>query len=1117
MADMKGKENHIDYPVKIKELERRNALLKTDLEEVHSLLKKAQEKISISYANFNALLENTKNLIWSTDTGLKIITANNPFRSFFRTYYNNEITVGDHILKSLPENERSKWRNLYRKALQGEQFSIEELYDRDGLQIFYEYTFYPILDDQHRITGITVISVNITERKITQDAIRESEEIFRQLAENTTDVFILSARSSILYANPAFERIYGRGVEDLIANPSLLEESIYPPDKKEYLRHVKKERSLKKPGKGIQYRIQQPDGELKNVWTRIFPVEDNQGQVYRFVYVTSDMTGLKELEAAIIATKNQQKAILDNIPYLAWLKDSEGKYIIVNEPFARLYNKDIADIVGKSDRDLCPPGLAEDYERSDDEVKKSGKRQLLERVEDLPQGQLWSETFRTPIYNEKDEVIGITGISRDISDRKVMEATLREREEYFRALLQNSSDAISILDKDGIILFESSYHNKILDFERDELLNRPLFEIVHPDDVESFRDTFREVLNNPKKQIKKEYRSLHKNKRWIYVESIFSNQLSNPFIKGIIVNSRDITERKMGELKERVYHDNLIFLSNSALDLLGLSSADEIYAYIAEMLSVFLENAIVVVTSYREEDKGFFIEKVGGIAHAVEDVAGILGRSPIGMRFDVEDVNKVIENAGTINAFKDEYLNENLGEISGSQFFRIRDLLMVHKVYNIGLARHNKLLGNVTVLTVNKSIIRFKHIIETFIHQVSVVLHRSLLESELVKAKEKAEESDKLKTAFLANMSHEIRTPMNGILGFAEMLNDDSLSPANRKKYLGIINSNGKMLINLIDDIIDFAKIEADQLNIMNDDFSLNNLLAQLQSSFSTESLRKEKSGLRILFRKAFPNDDCFIRTDPNRLRQILTNLIGNSIKFTQTGFIEFGYRFEKPEQLLFYVKDTGIGIPKDKLDLIFERFMQADISSTRKYGGSGLGLAISKGLVELLGGKMWAESAVDEGSTFYFTLPYVPAIKKDEDSEEKKRPKTNYNWGGKLFLIAEDDKFSYKFLEGFLKQTGADVIHAADGHEAVNLCRNHDTVDLVLMDIQMPEMNGLEATIAIKQFRKNVPVIAQTANAIAEERQKCLEAGCDDFISKPININELYAKIDKWLSVKHT
>ena len=453
-------------------------------------IKIAQQQIVLSQANLAAVLESTKNLIWSIDTNFKIITANNHFRDFFRRYYRKEISVGDNILRKLPEPDHSKWKSLYEKAIKGEQFSKEEYYQKDDINTFYEDTIYPILDNQQHITGITVISTNITERKITEDAIRESEEIFRQLAENTTDVFILSSKMSILYANPAFERVYGRSAEELIATPSLLENAVYHPDKKEYLRYIKKELSGKKPGKGFQYRIQQPNGDIKNVWTRIFPVKNNQGRVYRYVYVISDMTELKELEAAIITTKNQQKAILDNIPFLAWLKDNNGKYIIVNEPFARLYNKDISDIIGKSDYDICAHELAEEYERNDEEVKKSGKKQLLEQMEEFPKGHFWSETFKTPIYNEKGEVIGITGISRDISERKSMEKTLREREEHFRALLQNSSDAISILDKEGNIIFESSYRNKILDFNRDELLNKPIFDIVHPDDLESFRKTF---------------------------------------------------------------------------------------------------------------------------------------------------------------------------------------------------------------------------------------------------------------------------------------------------------------------------------------------------------------------------------------------------------------------------------------------------------------------------------------------------------------------------------------------------------------------------------------------------------------------------------------------------
>jgi CheY-like chemotaxis protein/nitrogen-specific signal transduction histidine kinase len=393
--------------------------------------------------------------------------------------------------------------------------------------------------------------------------------------------------------------------------------------------------------------------------------------------------------------------------------------------------------------------------------------------------------------------------------------------------------------------------------------------------------------------------------------------------------------------------------------------------------------------------------------------------------------------------------------------------------------------------------------------------YRSQLEFELVQAKTRAEESDKLKTAFLANMSHEIRTPMNGILGFAEMLNDDQLGEGNRKKYVEIINNNGKMLMNLIDDIIDFAKIEAGQIKFLQQEFSLNALLTQVHASFLSESLKKEKTDVKLRIRKALANEDSYIQTDPNRLRQVLTNLVGNSFKFTKEGYIEFGYKLPEKGLIEFYVKDTGIGIPADKIDLIFERFVQADYSRSRKYSGSGLGLAISKGFVELMGGKMWAESVEKEGSTFYFTIPYISGGKKTQEEIEKKKPKSDYNWQNKAFLIAEDDTFSFKLLEGFLKKTRAAIIHAEDGIRAVEICRSNKDIDLVLMDVQMPEMNGLEATKIIKEFRKELPIIAQTANAIAEERQRCFEAGFDDFVTKPINISELFLKIDQWLTSK--
>lgn len=385
-----------------------------------------------------------------------------------------------------------------------------------------------------------------------------------------------------------------------------------------------------------------------------------------------------------------------------------------------------------------------------------------------------------------------------------------------------------------------------------------------------------------------------------------------------------------------------------------------------------------------------------------------------------------------------------------------------------------------------------------------------ITEEELIKARQRAEDADNLKSDFLANMSHEIRTPMNGILGFAELLKDADVSGKKKHEYIERINSCGKHLLCLINDIIDLSKIEAGKINIIEKEFSLSALFFDLFFFFQAENARNEKDHIELKMHKEIEDDKGKIIADITRLRQILTNLIGNAVKFTSKGQITFGYTFKDSNTILFYVKDTGIGIPSNKLNVIFDRFRQADSSTTRKFGGTGLGLAISKGLVSLLGGSIWVESEEGEGSTFNFTIPYK--TNKENYSFEKNtlQEENQYKWNNKNILIVEDDETSYTYLTEILRKTKIQIHHAKNGKEAIEICKSIYDIDLVLMDIQLQGISGYETTKKIKQLRKDLPIIAQTANAMDDDRRKCIEAGCDDYISKPIDKNILLKKINK-------
>ncbi|MBC8342506.1 MAG: PAS domain S-box protein [Bacteroidetes bacterium] len=673
--------------------------------------------------------------------------------------------------------------------------------------------------------------------------------------------------------------------------------------------------------------------------------------------------------------------------------------------------------------------------------------QLFKNITELDLTLIHSSELKTRQLTET--------LLQEIAEHKKAEADLKTSEAKYLDLYENAPDMyITVNAKTTLIDFCNKTLTKILGYSKKEIIGRPVFEIYHPDCLEEVKKNFRISV----KKGELHYRELQLQRKNGSKLDVSQNASYVRGKDGTVLYCRyilrDITKRKAAEEK--------LVLSEERFRSMFEQMLDGIYRSTPNGKFIEINPAFVKMLGYssKKEMMGIDIRKE--------------------LYFSAEDRKSLVLDTG-----KEEFEVFVMRRKDGSLIW-VEDHCRYVRDEQGNILYHEGIIRDVTE--------RKKNI------------------EELQKAKEKAEESDKLKSAFLANMSHEIRTPMNGILGFSSLLDEPGLGSENQKLYISLIQKSSARMLNIITDIIDISKIESGQMEIYSHETNINKMTENVFTLFNPDAGKKR---IKLSCKNSVPTTEANTVTDQNKLYSILTNLVQNAMKYTDKGSVEFGY-VKKDETFEFFVKDTGIGIPKDRQEAIFERFIQADIVDVQARQGAGLGLSIAKAYVEMLGGKIWVVSEVGKGSTFYFTIPYITELKEtvgipNDTTNVVIEGQVNSEVSGLKILIVEDDETSDLLISTMLKEISSEIIKTESGLEAIELCRNNPDLDLILMDIKISVLDGYEATRQIRQFNKDVIVIAQTAYALNGDKEKAIEAGCNEHLSKPIIKEDLLTLIYKY------
>ena len=769
------------------------------------------------------------------------------------------------------------------------------------------------------------------------------------------------------------------------------------------------------------------------------------------IVIGSDITDRKLAEQALHESEKKFRSITEQMCELVFVTNANGQITYISPTVEKVMGYKPEEAIGHIFTEyLADEEIPRAVEIFTDAISHQLTNQVLEFKYKKKNGSIFDAEIHSQFFKD-DETSGVIGLLRDISDRKKTETIRKEYEQkllesrqFLQSIYNDVNHSIIVVDvlPDGSYRYKgnNALHAKLTGISQEKIIGKTPEEVLDPEIAKFVTGNYDACIREGKTIQFEECLPFLGKEMWW--ETVL-NPVRNEsgHIYRIIGTITNITERKLAENQ-----------------LIKLSAAVE------------QSPAVVVIT-----------DPLGNIEYVNPMFTQLTGYSVK----EVRGRNPRILQSGFLpkSVYEDLWQTILSGNIWRGEFQNRK--------------KNGELFWETAVIA---AILDKKGEITNFVAVKEDITEQKRYLNELIASKERAEESDRLKSAFLANISHEIRTPMNGILGFSELLKEPHLSGEEQSEFIDLIQRSGERMLNLINDLIDISRIEAGETILQISETPVNKLLYDLKDFFQTEA---DKKGLSLSCTTGLSDNESIIETDYLKLNQILTNLVQNALKFTTSGGVDVGYT--KQDNILeFYVIDTGIGIPDDMTEKIFERFRQVNNSLTRHHEGAGLGLSISMAYVTMLGGSIRVESEAGKGSKFIFQLPYnPPCLSKTEPLSVATEEHAVYT-SDLTVLIAEDDTVSRLVLEMFLKSENITILSAVNGQEAVEMVEHHPEINLVLMDIKMPVMNGFEATRLIKRLRPELPVIAQTAFTSKKEMEKSSEVGFDRIVAKPVKKNEL-------------